>query len=310
MTQPADAPEAALHAALQRLLEPLARLAVARGVPFAVVDEMLRAAFVTTAHAAHPGLPEHRRTSRVSAATGLNRREVNRLLALLSGPTRSGEVAAEAAPPPPRSPAAMVFAHWRSDPAYRTKGGAPRVLPRTGPAPSFESLAHEVTRDVHPRALLEELLRLQLATHDAARDTVALARQAFVPRGDAARMAQWMGANVGDHLQAAVANLLGRKPEYFEQAIAAQGLTAESVAQVRPLLQAHWQRLTDELVPLLERLIEADARRAGPDNPNTHRVRLGLYGFDDTRATSSPSAAPRPEAVAPLVRKPSKKAKP
>ena len=53
-----DATNAALQAALARLLAPLAQLAVARGVPFAVVDEMLRAAFVSTAHAAHPGLPE------------------------------------------------------------------------------------------------------------------------------------------------------------------------------------------------------------------------------------------------------------
>ena len=68
-------------AALARLLAPLAQLAVAKGLPYAVLDDLMRSAVVATAHAAHPGLPEHRRTSRVSAATGLNRREVNRLLA-------------------------------------------------------------------------------------------------------------------------------------------------------------------------------------------------------------------------------------
>jgi hypothetical protein len=198
----------------------------------------------------------------------------------------------------------MVFAHWRADPAYRTRAGAPRVLPRIGAAPSFESLAHEVTRDVHPRALLEELLRLNLATHDLARDTVALAKAAFVPRGDDQRMAQWMGANVGDHLSAAVANLLGREPAHFEQAIAAGGLTADSVAQVRPLLQSHWQRLTDELVPLLERLIEQDATRAGLDKANSHRVRFGLYGFDDTAAAAPPQDSTR------TTRMPSRKSKP
>lgn len=280
---PADAstPNAALQAALARLLAPLAQLAVARGVPFAVVDEMLRAAFVRSAHAAHPGLPEHRRASRVSAATGLNRREVNRLLEQQPAATRRDPPAQT-----PRSPAATLFAHWRATPAYRTRAGGPRVLPRTGPTPSFESLAHEVTRDVHPRALLEELLRLNLATHDAARDTVSLVKDNFVPRGDAERMAQWMGANVGDHLAGAVANLLGRKPEHAEQAIAADGLSAASVAQVRPLLHAHWQRLTDELVPLLERLIEQDAERADADDANTHRVRFGLYAFDTAPATA------------------------
>jgi len=266
----ADPGSAALHAALARLLAPLAQLVVARGVPFAAVDEMLRRAVVVQAHAAHPGLPAHRRASRVSAATGLSRREVNRLLAL--------ENAAPGVDPhPPRSPAAMVFAHWRATPAYRHNDGTPRVLPRTGTAPSFESLAQEVTRDVHPRALLEELLRLGLARHDEDDDSVSLSMQAFVPRGDDERMSQWLGANVGDHLAAAVANLLGRQPSHFEQAIAAAELSDQSVAQVRPLLQAHWQRLTDELVPLLERLIEQDAARG---EPATQRVRVGLYAFD------------------------------
>jgi hypothetical protein len=283
-----EATSAALQAALARLLAPLAQLVVARGVPFLVLDEMLRGAVVSTAHAAHPGLPEHRRASRVSAATGLNRREVNRLLALQSD-------AAAKAPPPalPRSPAAMVFAHWRATPAYRTRAGAPRVLPRTGPTPSFESLAHEVTRDVHPRALLEELLRLNLATHDDARDSVALVKENFIPRGDGDRMVQWMGANVGDHFAGAIANLMGREPSHADQAIAADGLCAGSVAQVRPLLHAHWQRLTEELVPLLERLIEQDAAQASADNPNTHRVRFGLYGFDTTPATAVAQTAPK-----------------
>ena len=56
----------------------------------------------------------------------------------------------------------MVFAHSRPTTLPHARR-APRALPRVGPAPSFESLAQEVTRDVHPRALLEELLRLKLA---------------------------------------------------------------------------------------------------------------------------------------------------
>jgi Family of unknown function (DUF6502) len=289
-----DPADAALTAALARLLAPLAQLAVARGVPHAVLDELLRAAVVTHAHAAHPGLPEHRRTSRVSATTGLNRREVQRLLDAQR--TRAAPAA------PPRSPAAMVFAHWRATPAYRTRAGAPRVLPRTGPKPSFESLAHEVTRDVHPRALLEELLRLQLARHDAERDTVTLTERDFVPRGDPLRMLQWLGANVGDHLAGAVANLGAPEPLHPDQAVAADGLSAASVAQVRPLLHEHWTRLADELVPLLERLIERDAAAASPDNPNTYRVRFGLYGFD-----TAPAPAQSPSA---LARRSSRKSKP
>jgi Family of unknown function (DUF6502) len=280
------AADAALRAALARLVEPLARLAVARGVPFPVFDELLRAAVVAQAHAVHPGLPEHRRTSRVSAATGLNRREVDRLLQAQRTPAR------EAAPP--RSPAAMVFARWRSDAAYRTKAGAPRVLPRSGPAPSFESLAQAVTRDVHPRALLEELLRLKLATHDTARDRVALAQADFVPRGDSERMLQWLGANVGDHLAGAVDNVLAAEPRHADQAVAADGLRAASVAELKPLLHAHWQRLAAEMVPLIESLIARDQTRASPEDPNRYRLRFGIYGYDDTPPPAAPAPAPDP----------------
>lgn len=296
MSDSGSSRDAALQAAFARLLAPLARLAVARGVPFAVLDEMLRGAFVATAHAAHPGLPAHRRVSRISAATGLNRREVTRLLDEAELQSRRG-----APPPPPRTPGAAVFAHWRTDPVYRTRDGKPRVLPRSGPAPSFEALAQAVTRDVHPRALLEELLRLNLATLDVARDRVSLIGQDFIPRGDMERMAQWLGANVGDHLGAAVANVLADNPVHAEQAIAAQGLSAASARRVRTMLQSHWQRLTDELVPMLERLIAEDA--VGAPGSNRHRVRIGLYGFDDVPAdeprTEAPRAAPRPAQAAP-----------
>lgn len=284
-TPDVPAEDESLQDALERLLLPLAQLAVARGVPYAVIDESMRTAFVAVAHAAHPGLPEHRRASRVSAATGLHRREVNRLLEAAAQPAK---------PAPARSPAAMVFAQWRADKRYRTRGGAPRVLPRNGPAPSFESLAHDVTRDVHPRALLEELLRLKLATLDAERDLVSLSEESFVPRGDAARMVAYLGANVGDHLQAAVANVLGAEPAHFEQAIAADGLSAESLEQVRPLLREHWRRLTEEMVPTLQRLIDADAAR--PPTEAGHRVRLGLYSFDTRPADKPPATPPAPRA--------------
>jgi Family of unknown function (DUF6502) len=287
-----DAANAALMAALARLLQPLAQLAVAKGVPYAALDAMLREAVVSSAHAAHRGLPEHRRTSRVSAATGLNRREVQRLLDAQHSPAARAPGAA-----PARSPAAMVFAHWRAAPAYRTRAGAPRVLPRTGPAPSFESLAQEITRDVHPRALLEELLRLKLATHDAQRDSVALVQSDFVPRGDPQRMLQWLGANVGDHLAGAVTNLTGPEPRFADQAVAADGLSAASVAQVRPLLHAHWQRLAEELVPLLERLVAQDAAPARADDPGRYRVRFGLYGFDTAPHDATPTPPPAPAAA-------------
>jgi hypothetical protein len=271
--------QSALLDALHRLLEPIAGLAVAKGLPFAAVESIVKGAFVAAAHAAHPGLPEHRRVSRISASTGINRREVTRLTQ-----TKAASRAA------PRSLATEVFARWRSSPQYRGRNGRPLVLPRQGPAPSFETLAQSVTRDKHPRSLLEELVRLQLATIDAKADTVALVRGAFVPRGDTTRMLGFLGANVGDHVSAAVANVLGDGTQHFEQAIFADELSAPSLEAVRKLVSAQWQVLLKATVPALEKLIDADRAKGRKQD---QRLRIGLYTY--TEATAADAAAANPD---------------
>lgn len=286
VTQPGTAEpgaeQQALGNAMAGLLSALARLAVARGVPYAGVEEMLKRAFVQAADAAHPGLLPHRKVSRISTATGINRREVTRLMQ--PEPEAGGRG---------RSLAAEVFTHWRSQQPYRAADGTPRVLPRQGPEPSFETLAQTVTRDVHPRSLLDELCRLGMARWDEPSDTVSLSFDVFVPKGDRVRMLGFLGDNVGDHLRAAVANVLGEGPMQFEQAIFADGLTPASIASVQPAVAAHWDSLLAALVPALEARVAADAdAQPAPQG----RLRVGLYmyqeaGPDDLSA--APATPPR-----------------
>ena len=285
----ASAEAGALLHAIERLVLPMARLAVAKGMPFAVVEAQLKQAFVQAAREAHPHLPTHRAVSRIATTTGLNRREVTRLTQERPSLPQRRPVAAE------------LFARWANDRAYRDRRGRPRVLPRQGEGPSFESLAQSVTRDVHPRSLLDELLRLGLALHDVETDTVALVRDAFVPRGDAERMLGFLGDTVADHLGAAVANVLNDGREHFEQAIFADELSAESIEHIRGLISAHWQNATAALVPAIEALIEQD-RAAG--RSQDRRLRIGLFSYTDRMdgaappvpdVPSTPAAAGDPE---------------
>ena len=275
--------DAALIDGVRALLAPLARLMLARGLPFATVQEQFKQMLVQAADEAHRDLLPHRRVSRISTATGINRREVTRLIQSL----RDGDGPAR---PARRSLASEVFTHWLTAAAYRDRQGTPMVLPRGGRAPSFDTLAREVTRDVHPRSILDELLRLGLARVDPEADTVALQRDAFVPRGDAARMLQFLADNVGDHADAAVANVLGDGHQHFEQAVYADALSAESVTELRSRVGPLWQQLMTTLVPLLEQQVQRDSGRADA----THRIRLGLYTFDtrDAKAAAPPPPAP------------------
>jgi hypothetical protein len=266
-----DPEQQALHQALAGLLSSVARLGVAKGLPHAQVEEMLRQAFVQAASSAHPGLPEHRKVSRISTTTGINRREVTRLVQALAQP--------EAAAAKPRSLASEAFAHWRTQPAYRSADGQPRVLPRLGAKPSFETLAQAITRDVHPRSLLDELVRLGLAQWDEATDQVRLARETFVASGDGVRQLGFLGDNVGDHLRAAVDNVLGDNDRlHFEQALFADGLSLSSIESVRPTVRAQWQQLLAALVPALETQVRRDAQQAMPPQG---RLRVGLYTYHE-----------------------------
>jgi hypothetical protein len=272
----------ALLTALRQVLEPLAELAVQRGLPYAPVEELVRRAFVGAADTAHPDLLPHRKVSRISTSTGINRREVSRLLAVI----RDAQAARQL---PRHSVASELFAHWVSDGRYRDRHGEPRVLRRQGRAPSFESLAHAITRDVHPRSLLDELLRLKLAVHHADNDTVELVRDAFVPSEDRVRMLQFLGANVGDHLASAVTNVLTDGRRHYEQAVFADGLTEASVQEVWTQIGTLWKTLLTTLVPVLEQKVERDSQADGA----RHRLRVGLYTFDANEAAAPPSAAPR-----------------
>lgn len=286
-----------MSAALRQLLEPLARLAVARGVTHATLDELLKQALVAAADRSHATLPPHRRVSRITTSTGIHRREASRLIdALRDGAALHTPVA--------RSHASELFTHWRTNPLYGDLRGSPAELPRSGPAPSFETLAQSVTRDVHPRSLLDELVRLGLAAHDRERDTVRLLREAFVPHGDAAGQLAVLGRNVGAHLAAAVDNLLLDDRQHFEQAIFAEGLGEQSLAEFRVLVRTQWQALLAQLVPALEAMVARDdaasPAAAGSATGPRHRVRLGFYthaqpqpardagGADDPPSTDTP----------------------
>src|SRR5688500_13155154 len=248
--------QGALLASLRQVLEPLAELAVQRGLPYASVEELARRAFVGAADAAHPDLLPHRKVSRISTATGINRREVARLLAVI----RDAQAAQRL---PSRSVASELFAHLMSDGRYRDRHGEPRVLRRQGRAPSFEALAHAITRDVHPRSLLDELLRLKLAVHHAEQDTVELVRDAFVPSEARVRMLQFLGANVGDHLAGAVTNVLTDGRRHYEQAVFANGLPDASVQAGGAQISELRKTLPTTQVPGLEQKVQREGRGAG-----------------------------------------------
>lgn len=259
-----------LRRTVEDLLEPLARLCVAQGLPFAQAEELFKQAYVREARAARRrrGADARRDVSQVAMATGLSRREVDRLTALL---------APKAVLRP--APATQLFTRWMSQRRLRGRDGLPRPLPRVGAAPSFESLATAVTRHVHPRSLLDELVRLGLVRHDEQTDLVHPLAERVVPGGDEVRLQALLAANVGDHLAAAVANVLGAQPPHLEQAVFGDGLRADAVPALRERAREQWRAFLGSLVPAMQAAVDDDP--VAPGEAPRRRMRVGFYTYDE-----------------------------
>jgi len=274
-TDALQAEQQALLAAIEHLLRPFAKLCLAKGVPIQAIEEQVRQAFVDAAIQACAGDNPDRLTSRISTMTGLTRREVGRIQQ-----TVRPEL------PATRSAATDVLAHWTSKAAYVDEDKKPIAIPRQGPAPSFEALAAHVTKDVHARSLLAEMIRLNLVTHRKATDTVALLEDIFVPRNDWPQMVGFLGANVGDHLEAAVSNILGDGHQHFEQALFADELSAASLVQAQALISAQWRQLITTLGPQLQALMDADK---AANRTQDQAMRIGMYSL--SKAMPSPEVS-------------------
>jgi Family of unknown function (DUF6502) len=267
--------EQLLAQAVESLLLPLARLCVGRGLPFAQAEELFKHAYVAAAREARreQGAASTRDISQVAVATGLHRREV----------TRVGDAATTRAPQRP-APATQLVTRWLSDPELRHRNGRSRRLPRQGPAPSFEALAASITRHVHPRSLLDELLRRGLVELLDGGETVALVADRIAPKEDQARLYGFLAANAGDHLAAAVANVLHGDRRHFEQAIFSDSMSTQGLDKARELVRQQWQQMLQNLVPALQQMIDDDraqGREAG------HRIRIGLYSFNERNPEES-----------------------
>jgi hypothetical protein len=264
-------PPAALVSALHRVLRPLVRLMVARGVTYPYLAEMLKGLFVEVAERDFGIEGKPTTDSRVSLLSGVHRKDVSRL--------RSQTVKSEWPASPVVNLSSQVFARWLGDPGWRNRRGRPLPLPRLaseGGDRSFESLVAGISSDIRPRVLLDEWLRRGLVTLDE-QDRVCLQPQAFTAgRGDEDKL-HYFARQLHDHAAAASHNLQGGVP-FLDRSLHADGLSAESVAELHELARDQGMQL---LVSLNEAAQAAEARdQALPEGAPRRRFTLGVYFYE------------------------------
>jgi hypothetical protein len=255
---------------LARLLRPLVRLLIQSGVTFPVMADLLRGLYVDVARRELLTDPKSRTDSRVSLLTGVHRKEIRR--------QRSPE--GEPAEPAVVTRTSAIIARWLGSSTYTDAAGRPLPLPRAGPDPSFEGLVASVTRDVRPRAVLDEWLHQGLVRIDA-EGRVQLSTEAFIPREGGEAQLFYFARNLHDHIAAAAVNIVAASsPRFLDRSVHYDGLRAEAADQLEAAAREAAQQLLLHINRLALALVEAQEqeRESAASIPTpTRRVNLGIY---------------------------------
>ncbi len=267
---------APLQAAVLRILRPIVRVLIGRRVPFPELLDRLKELYVAVAVRDYELDGKRMTDSRISLITGLQRKDIKTIRARLDG--ASAERDAGAGPLP------RVMTLWQTSARYLTPDGDPLPLPRHAEPgrPSFESLVAEISRDIHPRTVLDELLRLGLVELDPIIGLLRPTSEAFLPGRDDAALLGYFGANLGDHAEASAANVLAAPAPgpFFERAVHYNQLTPDSVAALETLAR---DLQTKALVRLNAEALALQTRDRGKAEA-TGRFRCGAFIFLSDRS--------------------------
>jgi len=205
--------------------------------------------------------------SRVSAMTGIGRKEVRRLQ------RSSGEYLDD--PRVELSPLSDVLHRWFTEPRYLDKKGQPKSLPFRGGRASFSSLVKKCAGDLPVGAVRVELLRCGAVVEDPGGHLLAIRRH-VVPNGLEEKAITGLVFNLRS-LTSTVAFNLDLAPSTFgriERFAQSDPLTENSIASLREPLRERISTFSIEIDNFF-----AHAKKS--PHGEGRRVGVGVYYYED-----------------------------
>ncbi len=259
--------QAALVKAVVMLCKPLIRLLIEKGMTFPQFRELMKELYVEVADKHFSLDGEKPSDSRIFVLTGVHRKDVKRIRQqaeqenspIISSASLSGE----------------IVARWASMPEYLDDKGKSRPLLKSGNKNEvgFTQLVSSVNKDVRPKVILEEWLRLNIVRLKD--DYVVLNKSAFVTNKEFTEMAYYLGHNIHDHMASCVSNILGESDPMLERSVYYASLTENSVNKLNSIASKKGNELLQHLNKQAIKLYDADKQKEDA----TYRMRLGVYWY-------------------------------
>lgn len=256
--------------ALARILRPIVRILLANKITYATFDQLARQVFTEEAdrHFAIRGRKQS--ISRVALVTGLPRTEVRRIKQ--SPPLADHDLGQSF------HRAARVIASWCSKADYLTANNEPRPLKFEGPD-SFSSLVEQISSDLSPRQLLNELRQAGIVKMDAGR-RIFLMRCAYIPSRDATQIMKILGTDVGDLAETISHNLSAPSEQSrFQLKVSYDNLPEDCLQTLHQLVSERGHEVLAEFDCWLRR----HDRHLNPAVGGHGRARagIGIYYFEE-----------------------------
>ena len=186
------------------LFRPVVRFCLRHSLQIQDAIEAMKSAFLAVAQEElqrngrvdQPNVPS---VSRISAMTGMHRRDVSRLMRG-NPPVRPSE-----------NLITRVIGQWRSNARFTAPSGGPRVLRVDSKQSEFAELVSSISKDLNPYTVLLELERLGYVQET--KRGVKLIARSYIPAGDMERGVGLLSADAADLMWAVEENLLDR-PQY------------------------------------------------------------------------------------------------
>ena len=260
---------------MKKVLRPLVRLLLRNGVAYADFSNVARRVFVEVASEDF-GLPGRKQSvSRVSVLTGVNRKEVKRLL---EEPEQPEDITKD------NNRAARVVSGWMRDKDFQTgkgKSAKPKKLDwGNNLEGGFENLVKRYSGDMTARAILDELLRVGAVSLDKKKTTVTLLANGYVPSGNNEELLRLSGDSIKDLLNTIDHNLGDDKQATrLQLGVAYDDVPANGVELFRNLSNEKSLELLNEL----DQFLSKQDRSVNPKVKGTGRYRtgLGIYYFEE-----------------------------
>jgi hypothetical protein len=253
--------------ALQRVMKPLVRLALAQGINYQMLLETLKLVFVQVAEEEFKLSQREQTDSRISLLTGLHRKDVHRLRDQPESTQTTSLVTL----------GSQLVGLWISDADFVDAEGKPKPLARlasVGGNVSFDRLVARVSKDIRARPVLDEWLRIGVAYLDE-NDRVCLNNEAFVPSEGFEEKLFFFQQNIHDHAAATAHNLMNLTPPMLERCVYYDSLTLEAINELKVLAEHHGMTA---LKAVNARAIELQTESQNNANAN-QRFTYALYFY-------------------------------